>query len=740
MAAAAVGVLAMFAMQGPSDLQAEGPNDNPDRPASAKPDAPTDAPADDWGPETNGLRCRLVAVDPATDDEAPDANKTVERFGSNADVTFAVELQNVGEKPLTLLGVRYGDSYATAEGQLNTAFFGPHLFQFEFTGPDGTPLARPAREYVGGALEISGASTHEIVAGESLTVSLRPAQFGAPMDYKLPPGDYRGRVRYLGPSAETLAEIAKHWPDKSQARAWSGEAASNEVAFAVGDDPLAQPAELVWGEAQNGLQAAAEFRQTRGKPSPDDPTGTYPLNTVLDVVFHVKNVSEAPISLVSETWRQDDNVFATNEAGEEQQLTGSWYSGWPIMVRWTLRPGEVAELAAANLAVATDQAVVEKFEHPVGKALVTQPGKYLVRHVIRFGGLQSRDEEGNVVIPGPADWQGEISTGETPLVFRTRTPADDERNRIPTFVGSIEFVGPNGQPVEAGTFTLHNLSQRGEPAGHDIHAGPIEVHDCTADTVTLYVRASGYEEAVHYNVQLAADETKRIELLPTTATRFRLVSSEDGSPVAGARVRYFNKNCSKAGGGPFPVKGTEGPIWAVSQEDGTVVLDTLQRIDPLYAELGDALYYFYIEPLGHAPRFLGPVRAGEDLGELTVGPYLEVRGEIRGTPAELDRFAAEWDQPFELTTDNPEAAWLYAVSQSLETQREGDKLTFRLTGLRPGKLRIVANFGPNPHQVSHTYGRRDPGETDVVGEIDLTQSRRMALTPEGVVPNEDGSL
>ena len=53
---------------------------------------------------------------------------------------------------------------------------------------------------------------------------------------------------------------------------------------------------------------------------------------------------------------------------------------------------------------------------------------------------------------------------------------------------------------------------------------------------------------------------------------------------------------------------------------------------------------------------------------------------LKETPAELRRFAAEWDQPFELTTDNPDAAWLYAVSQRLRTTREQDKLTFHLSG------------------------------------------------------------
>ncbi|NJN61441.1 MAG: hypothetical protein HC795_07865, partial [Coleofasciculaceae cyanobacterium RL_1_1] len=61
------------------------------------------------------------------------------------------------------------------------------------------------------------------------------------------------------------------------------------------------------------------------------------------------------------------------------------------------------------------------------------------------------------------------------------------------------------------------------------------------------------------------------------------------------------------------------------------------------------------------------------------GSDVTVDGEVRGTPEELTRFAAEWDQPFAMTSDNPDAAWLYANSQRLETRRVGDKLVFHLS-------------------------------------------------------------
>jgi hypothetical protein len=85
------------------------------------------------------------------------------------------------------------------------------------------------------------------------------------------------------------------------------------------------------------------------------------------------------------------------------------------------------------------------------------------------------------------------------------------------------------------------------------------------------------------------------------------------------------------------------------------------------------------------------------------------------------------------------AAWSYAVSQRLETKRAGDKLTFDLTGLRPGNLRIISDFSPGTHHVNHTYARRDPQESDVVVEVELTKSMDdLVITPAGRKPADAG--
>jgi hypothetical protein len=702
--------------------------------------ATTRAADDGWGPESNGVRCRLVAVPTDMDDENPDSTKSANSFVRGSDVAFAIELKNVGDKSATLLGVRYGDSHGSSSGKLANSYFGPHLFEFEFTDKDGKPVPRPHRVYLESMLHLSSASAHEIAPGKSLIVLLRPAKFISPMEHQLPPGSYQAKVRYRGPTKEVLASIKKHWPDKPQAKAWSGEVTSNEVVFSVAKNPGAlQEQPLYWGEPNNGVRAAVEFRPRFGDGSLGNRGDAVPLNTAVNVVVHLENVSDQPVSIVSETWRQDDHVTVKDEAGKATELRGTWFTGWPVMVRWTLQPGEAAEINAAALAIVEEKSAAESLETLVGKTFVAKPGTYLFRYDVRIGGIQMKDGDDKVVAPAIADWQGQLATAETPLVVRARTAEDDARDRAAYFTGSIEFVGKDGQAIDKGKFTARGSGPRKHAPEIDIHQGAIEIPNCSPRSLLLHVRAAGYEELWDNNVQLKPNETRRIELTPATPARFRVVSATDGKPIAGAMVRYFNKTTDKAIGGPIPMDGIKGPVWALSATDGTVTLDTLQKIDPHYADQGSAVYFFYVEDADFAGTFVGPVRAGDDLGDVKLGFPLEVRGEIRGTKEELKRFAAEWDQPFEQRTANPNGTWVYAVSQRLETKRVGDKLTFHLKDLRPGKLRIISNFGPTPHNISHSYGRRDPKDGDVVAEFDLTESTSgLIITPQGKAQTPPG--
>jgi beta-lactamase regulating signal transducer with metallopeptidase domain/biopolymer transport protein ExbD len=705
------------------DLRTTGP----DRPAVAAEDVQA--------------RITCVAVDAS--DESPDLTKPVSKFARPEDITFAVELKNVSDKPIPLMGVRYGDSFAPpAPGKLNADGFGPYLFQFDFTDAQGRPIRRPARVVLERMLMMSGMSVHTLEPGQSHVVVLRPARFASAMDYQLPPGDYRARVRYRGPSDQVRSSLKQHWPDSQQATAWSGEALSNEVAFAIAGEPSRAEPALVWGTPVDGLRAAVELRPDPGpRPratnrsiaSTPKPMQSFGQGSKVDVRIHIQNVSERVIQFVSETWRQDDQVTVADDAGQERQLTGSWYSGWPIMVRWTLEPGQSADLTASNIGIAADDESAKKFEHPIGKVLVAKPGTYTMRWQVRMGGIQQKDKDGNVVVPGSADWQGTLDTGPTPVVVRLPQPNETASAPEPTFVGLVEFRSQSDAAVvERGVFEIREQDRNyREVARGEIRKGTIEVPGCPEGALAVTVRAPGYEEALFYDVSLKADKPKQLALAPAAPTRFRLVSSDGRGPVKNAIVRYFNRTSGLASAGPYPMHGTSGPVFATSTADGTVVLDMLQKIDPHYAKLGDSVYTFYIEPPGGlAPRFIGPVKAGQELGDIEVSPQFDVRGEIRGTAEELANFAAEWDQPVEMKSDNPQATWLYAVSNTLDTIRDGEILRFHLTGLRAGRLRIISNFGPGPHSVSHTYTRRDPGTTDVVIEMQLNRSLDdVVITP-----------
>lgn len=711
------------------EAQAQNGTKPPAEPVAAQTDRSDQKPQppNEWGPPSHGIRCRIVPVPAQSNDEAPDLASISNQFARSDDMTFAVELKNVSDQPITLMGVRYSDAYPSAVGRLNTSFFGPHLFQLEFTGANGKPVPRVARAYELEMIVLSGASVHTLAPGQSLVELLRPAQFGAPMNYQLAPGDYRVKVKYHGPSDVVVSHLKLNWPDKPQASSWTHEAISNEVGFTIASTPNAPAApKLSWGPVRDGLQAAIELHRPRitngalgSVGSPAEAPGV-PVKATVGVIFHVKNVSDKPITFLSETGRQMDPIKVTDEAGNDVLVRTPWYSGWPEMVRWILQPGEVAKLNV----LASGLDTIEK------------PGKYAVQYTIRLSNLQSKDEERNIKF----DWQSELVTGATDFFVRARNPEDDAREMPPTFVSRVEFTDPNGRPVESGLITWQGEIPRKDFIRRPFGRGPIEIPACTAAPASVTVKAPGYEEAVFLDVKMKPSETKRFELIPVPPAKLKLVYP-DGKPVVGANIRFFNKISALASSGPIPMDGFDGLLWTSTGDDGTALIHSMQRVDPYYKKLGDALYFFCIQAPRSTdgkptppPRVIGPVKAGQDLGVVTLGPPLEVRGEIRGTAEELERFAAEWDQPFAMRTENPEATWDYAASKPLETKRDGDKLTFHLTGLTHGRLRIIANLGPTPHSVSHTYSRRDPKEGDTVVEIELKESiNNLIVTAKGRV-------
>jgi len=372
-----------------------------------------DTEEDEWGTEVNGLVCRIVPVDASMDDEAIELDQAVAEFEQLDEITFAVELKNVGKRPITLLGVQYGANHPSVAGKPNANHFAPHLFEFEFTDRDGKAIPRTERRFSVDthSMILSGASAHELDPNQSLKFLLRPARFERSMDHRLASGKYRLKVRYRGPNQVVLEKIREHWPDKPQLNAWAHEVESNAVGFSIAPDPDARRSRLVWGPAKDGLQAALEIRvppRTAGDPNAS--RGVM-LKTPLLAVFHVKNVSDKSITFVSESPRQGDTVHVIDAAGEEIEVRDTWVSGWPIDVRWTLQPGDIAHLTASTPSLND----------------LDRPGQYSVHFTIRFNSRIGRDDKGNVVFPAPGDWQSELDTGKTPL-FLNEEPAEISAN------------------------------------------------------------------------------------------------------------------------------------------------------------------------------------------------------------------------------------------------------------------------------------------------------------------------
>lgn len=461
-----------------------------------------------FGKEANGLQIRLIPLAPEVSDESPDLQKRGSSFKRPGEMAFAVQLKNVSQKAIAVAGIRYGDGYAPeTQGKLNTAMLAPHWFEFEFTDMDGNRIKRtPHREFYQQWSLADNSSVHELAPGESLIEVLRPAKFMQPMDYELSPGKYRVQVNYRGPNEALREFVRKHWPDKPILNAWPHQATSNVTDFSI-EEPSnrTKPEDLIWGKPVDGLQAALEVRL------PDDAKGNplaapgVAVGTSLAITFHLRNVSDKPITFVSETGRQGDHVHVTDEAGNEVEIKNVFFTGWPIDVAWKLMPGEVAQLGLLTPSLGS----------------LDKPGKYKVRYTIRFNSRQQKNESGKIIFPRPGDYDKEVDTGETPLFLHA--PKKDvtvlkssENPFTATFPNDIkvEFVGLSrgvGDIKAAGKWWRPDgspLDQAPEHRGASgvLKDGDVESNDPFVRTV-MHVHGIGDNNAVTANAAIQIAES-----------------------------------------------------------------------------------------------------------------------------------------------------------------------------------------------------------------------------------------
>lgn len=629
-----------------------------------------------WGVAENGLQIRVSAVELGTDEQKPDWENAerIDRYDSASEITLLVQIKNVSSDAIKLRGVRYDDNVSGAwSGRSQQSKFGPRCFSFQLIDESGEVIELPEVKEKGPSFFDSAVEL--LAPQEVLTMVTTPLAWSPTAAATLDAGNYRLKMTYRGYGEN-------EWKGRV-----SGESPPVEVLAAYRDVRHS----LVWGPAKDGLRVAAEYRlaDTRAELLLEFQDRVYPIDSKIAVRFHFQNVTDEPIELDSAVWRQDDQVFHVTDRGENR-LDSSWYSGMTPIKTWTLQPKQIVVIPAIAMGFCQSKSK-EDLTHPIGPVVKSEPGEIKIRHEL----------------------QGGLSTGASIITLRERKPEDDP----PKIAASLKFKMPKGEFASQGYVRITTNLQRLPLFDGELSGETLELDSWTGGELRVLARIPGCQEEVFQFVR--PDRHNIIELSPSLITKLRFVDV-DGIPVEGVKLRQFAWTHTGSKGYPFPSKGIRGDVLGVSDAMGKVSLDSLDGGNGKRTKI----YTFYAEPAeGLAPVFVGPVESGTSVGDVQLSPLLEVSGVIEGTREQLENFAAEWDQPTGLILDDGTVSSLYAVSVKLDVWREDDHLAFRLKNLRPGNLRIIANFDPRPHRISHTSGRRDVKGADVLVEIELIESR-----------------
>lgn len=381
-----------------------------------------------WGESQNGLQARVVTVAPDTRENGEldfEAVKHASSFDRPEDITLLVELKNVGERPVELLGVRYGDRIQQSHrGRSNSAHFAPHLFQCEFIDSTGQSVKGPDNEMDPGdaAMVMDGAKIETLTPGESLVALLRPGQWDPSVARLLNGGEHRLRIHYRGLADEVVQRDLTRVKPRLSADLWSGDVVAADVAVNLKRAPLAAWREPVWGEPLDGLRSAVELRSgaDTGHGLVETASSAFSYGSRVEVRFLIENVSDHEISFWSEDHRYGDPRTLFNADGsvkEERQGGATPFTGWAVIRRWTLRPDQVAVLRAMDMLVLWTEPNPEPVTNPAWYFFAA-PGQYGLQYDIRFNGWRRGAGRTEQAIPGPNDWQKSLRTGVAPIEIR----------------------------------------------------------------------------------------------------------------------------------------------------------------------------------------------------------------------------------------------------------------------------------------------------------------------------------
>ncbi len=646
----------------------------------------------EWGRPGDGLQIRVLAVVDDTDEQAPrfETARRTNRFHIADAVTVLVQLKNVSQTPISFQGVRHGQSVSEPWlGKSRQSIFGPLLFDVRIFDQQGNQIESPQRDAteILEMLEVSSGAAEVLAPAETMTMLLKPIQWDSSLATSIAAGTYQIELGYHGTPEQAQRQIQKYWPDKPLGNVWHGSATSPRLEIQIQNSYRDLRPRLAWGKPKGGLRVAAEYRlaDTRAEDPEEFIGRVFPVGSQLNVRFYFQNTTTDPIEFKSEVWRQDDNILIVSDDGE-RTVTHPWYSGIARTKTWVMKPKQIVTVDAIPISFPPGQD--DPTFHGFGAEIDSGPGEYRIRH--QLAGL-------------------EISTGTTLLKIRMRKPGDEP----PTFAATLVFRTPEGSIANNGRVSVRTQARSRQLFDGELKEGTLELQKWTGEPLAVFARFPECEENTFHDVVPKKGGITPIQLTASQPIVMTLVDA-NGKPVSDAKIRYFIRTGETSQNYPYPVKGTNGEIYAKSDQHGDVILDSVQS---------GYIYTFYVEPENLAPVFISGIPVGTDLGTIELVPPFDVSGVIKGTPDQLKRFSAEWDQPTDMKLADGSTSFLYAVSSKLDATRDGDRVKFRISNLRPGKLRIIANFGPQPHTASYANTLREVGPNDELFEFNLDGAR-----------------
>lgn len=366
----------------------------------------------EWGEPINGLRMRIAPVHADMDETKVDLTAVQRKFDSQRDVAFAIEVENVSDKSISLLDTGYGSSFGESSGKPNTDWYGQWLFTIEYFDADGKKLDYPHVEHVMPDLVVASTKVSEINAGATHRFLIRPERWRSIHYQRLLHRKYSAVVHYHGMSESAMKRIKNRKDPGKVLGAWSGNVASARTSFQIARRKLPRT-QLDWGDADNGLRATMTIAQ-------DLPW--YGHGQKVDLLLHLQNVGDKPISFCSQMWENELGLTIKDNKGEVvKQLPSVTYSGVTPICRTTIQPQQTIIVNAGNLAIAKTEQQAGSFEHITNRKIIVPTGEY--RLSLKYDSARAprmQDGKGNRLAPLDGDWVGSVTSGRKYLFLKDK--------------------------------------------------------------------------------------------------------------------------------------------------------------------------------------------------------------------------------------------------------------------------------------------------------------------------------